>query len=102
MKSGVDFSLVKARDVRTGSKTRTVATLDQLTPRSPRVKYLSPLGISINSGHRKKRDWRRERDSNPRYAINVYTLSRRALSTAQPPLRSAAKGIRVNGSTQTE
>ena len=22
--------------------------------------------------------WRRERDSNPRYAINVYTLSRRA------------------------
>ena len=33
--------------------------------------------------------WRRERDSNPRYAINVYTLSRRALSTAQTPLRVA-------------
>ena len=31
--------------------------------------------------------WRRKRDSNPRYAINVYTLSRRAPSTTQPPLR---------------
>ena len=30
--------------------------------------------------------WRRGRDSNPRYAINVYTLSRRAPSTARPPL----------------
>ena len=34
-------------------------------------------------------NWRRERDSNPRYAINVYTLSRRALSTTQTPLRIA-------------
>ena len=32
-------------------------------------------------------DWRRGRDSNPRYAINVYTLSRRATSTTHPPLR---------------
>ena len=32
-------------------------------------------------------NWRRERDSNPRYAINVYTLSRRAPSTTRPPLR---------------
>ena len=31
--------------------------------------------------------WRRGRDSNPRYAINVYTLSRRAPSAARPPLR---------------
>ena len=31
--------------------------------------------------------WRRERDSNPRYAINVYSLSRGALSTTQPSLR---------------
>ena len=30
---------------------------------------------------------RRERDSNPRYAFDVYTLSRRALSTTQTPLR---------------
>ena len=30
--------------------------------------------------------WRRERDSNPRYAINVYTLSRRAPSATRPPL----------------
>ena len=31
--------------------------------------------------------WRREGDSNPRYAMNVHTLSRRALSTTQTPLR---------------
>lgn len=32
-------------------------------------------------------DWRTEGDSNPRYALNVYTLSRRAPSTARPPVR---------------
>jgi hypothetical protein len=32
--------------------------------------------------------WRRGRDSNPRYAINVYTLSRRAPSTARTPLHT--------------
>src|SRR5690554_8173419 len=32
--------------------------------------------------------WRTEGDSNPRYAINVYTLSRRAPSTARPPVRT--------------
>ena len=31
--------------------------------------------------------WRRERDSNPRRAINPYSLSRGALSTTQPSLR---------------
>ncbi len=35
--------------------------------------------------------WRRERDSNPRYAINVYSLSRGALSTSQPSLHQAYK-----------
>ena len=33
-------------------------------------------------------NWRRGWDSNPRYAFDVYTLSRRAPSTARPPLRS--------------
>src|SRR5690606_26346312 len=33
--------------------------------------------------------WRTEGDSNPRYAINVYTLSRRAPSTTRPPVRTA-------------
>ena len=42
MKSGVDFSLVKARDVRTGSKTRAVATLDQLTPARPGSNIFRP------------------------------------------------------------
>ena len=31
--------------------------------------------------------WRRERDSNPRYGVTVYTLSRRAPSTTRTPLR---------------
>ena len=31
--------------------------------------------------------WRRERDSNPRYAINVYSLSRGAPSAARPSLQ---------------
>ncbi len=35
-------------------------------------------------------DWRRERDSNPRYAFDVNTLSRRAPSTTRPPLRNTA------------
>ena len=32
--------------------------------------------------------WRRGRDSNPRYAFDVYSLSRGAPSTTRPPLRS--------------
>lgn len=31
-------------------------------------------------------NWRTEGDSNPRYAYHVYTLSRRAPSTARPPV----------------
>ncbi len=33
--------------------------------------------------------WRSGRDSNPRYAFGVYSLSRRAPSTTRPPLRIA-------------
>ena len=36
--------------------------------------------------------WRRERDSNPRRASNPYSLSRGALSTAQPSLLLTAAG----------
>jgi hypothetical protein len=50
-------------------------------------------GFSAETVCRDQTVWRRERDSNPRYAINVYTLSRRAPSTARPPLRRVAKGI---------
>ena len=32
-------------------------------------------------------EWRSGRDSNPRYAFDVYSLSRRAPSTTRPPLR---------------
>ncbi len=38
--------------------------------------------------------WRRGRDSNPRYGVTVYTLSRRAPSTARPPLRFSATARR--------
>ena len=38
--------------------------------------------------------WRRERDSNPRYAINVYTLSRRAPSTTRTSLRKRGREIK--------
>ncbi len=34
--------------------------------------------------------WRRGRDSNPRYGVTVYTLSRRAPSTTRTPLRYTA------------
>ena len=44
------------------------------------------MGILDYTGHLWTSIWRRERDSNPRYAINVYTLSRRAPSTTRPPL----------------
>ena len=36
--------------------------------------------------------WRRGRDSNPRWAINPYTLSRRAPSAARTPLREVDGG----------
>jgi site-specific DNA recombinase len=36
--------------------------------------------------------WRSGRDSNPRYAFDVYSLSRRAPSTTRPPLRMSWTG----------
>ncbi len=57
-------------------------------------KFLIAAGISqYQSGHsddvvpRLISNWRRGRDSNPRNAINVYTLSRRAPSATRPPLQ---------------
>ena len=44
--------------------------------------------------------WRRERDSNPRYAINVYTLSRRAPSATRTPLQRSTAGSTNNGNTE--
>ena len=44
---------------------------------------------------RSRTEWRTGRDSNPRDAINVYTLSRRAPSTTRPPVREgvASRGL---------
>jgi hypothetical protein len=42
---------------------------------------------SVSLVRRCKTAWRSGRDSNPRYAFDVYSLSRRAPSTTRPPLR---------------
>lgn len=48
-------------------------------------------GIKTQRGKKKRPQsgafWRRGRDSNPRKAKHLYTLSRRATSTTHPPLR---------------
>ena len=51
------------------------------------AEFLGLSTVSIEIFYRDQVVWRRGRDSNPRYAINVYTLSRRAPSTTRPPLR---------------
>lgn len=38
----------------------------------------------------------RGRDSNPRYAFGVYTLSRRAPSTTRPPLYYKTQRVKIN------
>ena len=42
--------------------------------------------------------WRSRRDSNPRYGVAVYTLSRRAPSTTRPLLRMPFSGRRASSS----
>ena len=43
---------------------------------------------NLNRGFDLGSYWRRERDSNPRYAFNVHTISNRALSASQTSLQS--------------
>ena len=43
--------------------------------------------------HRRTREWRSGRDSNPRYGFAVYSLSRRAPSTTRPPLPPHPDGV---------
>jgi hypothetical protein len=43
------------------------------------------------------RKWRRERDSNPRWAFDPYALSRGAPSTTRPSLRSLTGQFRIEG-----
>ena len=69
---------------------------------------LHPGSHPISIGHKKTGKsrflyiWRRERDSNPRYAINVYTLSRRAPSATQPSLQIvSSKHININTPLRT-
>ena len=46
--------------------------------RAKSVTYVSGINCYPCVRYGPNKLWRRERDSNPRYAINVYTLSRRA------------------------
>ncbi len=52
-------------------------------PQTSKNKNAPKWGIGLQRG----------RDSNPRYAFGVYTLSRRAPSTARTPLQCRHKGI---------
>ena len=45
------------------------------------------LSIVARAGVKKRLDWRRGWDSNPRWGISPYSLSRGAPSAARPPLR---------------
>ena len=72
--------------------------MDKRTPLYT-VNSILYVEIVINRGSLKTRDWRSGRDSNPRYAFDVYSLSRRAPSTTRPPLRTlpdscAPKGVK--------
>src|SRR5690606_35518121 len=53
------------------------------------VKQKNPTFVGLYFG------WRRGRDSNPRYAQHVYTLSRRAHSTTLTPLQVGCKSKRL-------
>ena len=62
----------------------TVCAINSVVMREQkRERRLLPVKTPIKS----LTTWRTEGDSNPRYALNVYTLSRRAPSTARPPVR---------------
>ncbi len=52
---------------------------------SMRYEIIKPLRIL--SEMKEDSNWRRGRDSNPRDAINAYTLSKRAPSATRPPIR---------------
>ena len=61
-------------------------------PRSPRICHQNATRKGVARTKcltKRKKDWRRERDSNPRRAFGPYTLSRGAPSTTRPSLRGA-------------
>ena len=64
-----------------------------LGPNDPRRRMGLPLRLAWKGAHGVVEliKWRRGRDSNPRYAFGVHTLSRRAPSTARTPLPQGAK-----------
>ncbi len=56
-------------------------------PEGSRTPNLQIRSLALYPIELRARTWRRERDSNPRYPFEVHTLSRRAPSTARPPLQ---------------
>jgi hypothetical protein len=77
-----------------------IAFGDFVEPPFPYLGFESPLrryrGQLIQSDEYLHSDWRRGRDSNPRWAFDPYALSRGAPSTTRPPLReqTAIRGAR--------
>ncbi len=58
------------------------------TDRAAKWRGTAPLSRECSAGKKvSQTGWRSGRDSNPRYAFGVYSLSRRAPSTTRPPLR---------------
>ncbi len=67
---------------------RLVEPLVQISASNPRCGDTGRLcGTDIRNGS----DWRRGRDSNPRWAFDPYALSRGAPSTTRPPLRQGTE-----------
>src|SRR3984885_16333767 len=69
-----------------------IAYGDFVEPHFPYLGLESPLlcrrGQLVRAEENLLADWRRGRDSNPRWAFDPYALSRGAPSTTRPPLRT--------------
>ena len=74
------------------SRASAASTIHGLGPESPPTlrRWRAALNMENSAGT----VWRSGRDSNPRYAFGVYSLSRRAPSTTRPPLRMLWTGAR--------
>lgn len=51
--------------------------------------------LQCATSERPRKKWRTGRDSNPRYPFGVYSLSRGALSTTQPPVQFLREGEEI-------
>jgi hypothetical protein len=73
-----------------GKKRRSILRFQRssTTDRAAKSRETAPVSRLCFAGKKvSQTGWRSGRDSNPRYAFGVYSLSRRAPSTTRPPLR---------------